>query len=274
MRTSKGNLPFMNCIISLNEKREIMTKVYRKPSHTSQFTHFSSSESLHVKLSTMKTVVRRAKFICSDETSLNEELSYIRKTMQLNGYPLNVIIKTMKNILQNHKPEHKSKELQPLKMFISYEKGVAEILKRVGSKYGFTTVFTKTKDLRGQLRTKQKDKIKSSGAVYEVDCDNYFKKYTGETGRKSKEIMKEHKVDAEKLREYKKITGLSQHMKTTGHPPAWDDVRIIYRENNWKRGKFKGAARITSQNKEQLMNKKGERKTSSNLWNIILNDKT
>ena len=194
----------------------------------------------------MKTVVRRAKFICSDQTSLNEELSYIRKTMQLNGYPLNVINITMKNTLQNHKQEHKSKEPQPLKMLISYEKGVAEILKRVASKYGFTTVFTKKKDLRGQLRTKQKDEIKSSGAVYEVDCNNYFKKYTGETGRKSKEIMKEHKVDAEKLREYKKITDLSQHMKTTGHPPAWDDVRIIYRENNWKKGKFKEVPRITS----------------------------
>ena len=42
-------------------------------------------------------------------------------------------------------------------MFIPYEKGVTEKLKRVASKYGFTTVFTKTKDLKGQIRTK-KDK--------------------------------------------------------------------------------------------------------------------
>ena len=70
------------------------------------------------------------------------------------------------------------------------------------------------------------------------------------------------------------ITSLSQHMKTTGIPPAWDDIRIIYRENNWKKRKFKEAARITSHNKEQLMNKKHERKTISNLWNIVLNDKT
>ena len=55
------------------------------------------------------------------------------------------------------------------------------------------------------------------------------------------------------------MTGLSQHMKTTGHSPAWDDVRTIYRECNWKKRKFKEEARITSQNKEQLMNKKDER---------------
>ena len=63
-------------------------------------------------------------------------------------------------------------------------------------------------------------------------------------------------------------------MKTIVHSPVWDDAKIIYRENNWKKRNFKEAARITSQNKEQSINKKDERKTISNLWNIILNDKT
>ena len=59
-------------------------------------------------------------------------------------------------------------------------------------------VFTKTKDLRGQIQTKQKDKMETSGVVYEVDCNNCLKKYTGETGRKLKERMKERKDDEEK----------------------------------------------------------------------------
>ena len=84
----------------------------------------------------------------------------------------------------------------------------------------FTTVFTKTKDLTGQLQTKKKGKMESSGVVYEVDCNNCFKRYTGETGRKLKERMKEHKDDGEKSQEDKKITGFSQHMKTTGHSRA------------------------------------------------------
>ena len=140
-KSSKGNWPFLDCIKSLNEKREIVTKVYRKPTHTGQYTHFSSNQQLHVKLSTIKTLVKRAKFICSDQTSLNRESSYIRKTMQLNGYPLNAINKTIKNTLQKHNSEHQSEELEPLKMFIPYEKGVAEELKKVASKYGFKTVY-------------------------------------------------------------------------------------------------------------------------------------
>ena len=86
--------------------------------------------------------------------------------------------------------------------------------------------------------------------------------------------MKEHKNDREKLRKDEKITGLPQHMKTTDHSPAWDDVRILYRENNWKKRKFKESARITSHNKEQLMNKKDEKKTINNLWNRVLKDQT
>ena len=76
--------------------------------------------------------------------------------------------------------------------------------------------------------------------------DNSLKKYTGEAGRKLKERIKNNK----------KITGISQHMKSTGHFPPWDYVRIIYRENNQKMRNFKEAARITSHNEEQLMKKK------------------
>ena len=152
-------------------------------------------------------------------------------------------------------------------MFIPYEKSVAEKLKRVASKYGLQHSLQK-QVLGGQLRTKQKDK--TSGVVYEVVCNNCLKKYTGEAGRKLKERIKEHKDDGEKSRKDKKITGHSQHMKTIGNSPAWDDVTIIYRENNWKKRKFKEAARrVTSHNKEHLMNKKEERKTISNLWNIV-----
>ena len=90
-------------------------------------------------------------------------------------------------LLQINNFEHKSKELEPLKVFIPYDKGVAEKLKRVASKYGYITVFTKTKDLGGQIRTKQENKIETSRVFYEVDCNNCVKKYRGETARKLKE---------------------------------------------------------------------------------------
>ena len=59
-KASERNLPFLDCIISLNEKREIKTKVYRKPTHN-QLTNSSSNQPLHVKLATIKNLVRRAR---------------------------------------------------------------------------------------------------------------------------------------------------------------------------------------------------------------------
>ena len=41
--------------------------------------------------------------------------------------------------------------------------------------------------------------MENLGVVYEVDCNNCLKMYTGETGRKVKERMKEHKNDGEKI---------------------------------------------------------------------------
>ena len=43
--------------------------------------------------------------------------------------------------------------------------------------------------------------METSGVVYEADCNNCLKRYTGnESGRKLKERMKEHKDDGEKSR--------------------------------------------------------------------------
>ena len=113
------------------------------------------------------------------------------------------------------------KELEPLKMFILYERGVVEKLKKVASKYKFTTVFAKTKDLRGQIRTKEEDKMETSGVVYELGFSNCFKNCTGETVKKLKKRIKGHKDNGEKSQKDKKITGLSQNMKTTGHSSVY-----------------------------------------------------
>ena len=51
-----------------------------------------------------------------------------------------------------------------------------------------------------------------------------LKKYTGEACRKVKERTKEVKDDGEKKQKDKKITSLSQQMKTTGHPPLREHV--------------------------------------------------
>ena len=51
-----GKLEFLNCLINVNENRELRTEVYRKPMHNCQYIHFSLNQPLHVKISTIKTL--------------------------------------------------------------------------------------------------------------------------------------------------------------------------------------------------------------------------
>ena len=84
-----------------------------------------------------------------------------QKNHTIEWVSISVVNKTIKDTLQFDNSEHKSKELQPLKMFIPYKRGAAEKL-RVARKYGLTTTFTKTRNVRGQIQKKQ-DKIETSG---------------------------------------------------------------------------------------------------------------
>ena len=58
--------------------------------------HYTSNQPDHVKVGTIKTLVRNAKIVCSTEESLTDELNHIRKTMGLKSYPEKLITKTLK----------------------------------------------------------------------------------------------------------------------------------------------------------------------------------
>ena len=61
--------------------------VYRKPTHTDRYTHFTSHHHPRVKTGTVKCLVRRAEKICGEENK-GKEVTYIRNTFLKNGYLL------------------------------------------------------------------------------------------------------------------------------------------------------------------------------------------
>ena len=66
------------------KERNNNKSVWKSSSHRSVYSFLIKSTTA-CKVSTIKTLVRRARFVCTDQRSLNKEMSYIRKTMQLNG---------------------------------------------------------------------------------------------------------------------------------------------------------------------------------------------
>ena len=49
--------------------------------------HYTSNQLEHVKVGTVKPLVRREKIFCNTGELLTAELDYIKKIMWLNGYP-------------------------------------------------------------------------------------------------------------------------------------------------------------------------------------------
>ena len=92
------------------DDNRVKTKVYKKPTHTGQYTNFHSNQPLHIKLSTVKTLARGANLVCIGSTDLKEELEYIENTTELNEFPKVIVKKAIHETLSRSKPSKKKNE--------------------------------------------------------------------------------------------------------------------------------------------------------------------
>ncbi|XP_046567176.1 uncharacterized protein LOC124275615 [Haliotis rubra] len=63
---SDNKLPFLDVLVK-KEDIKLSTTVYRTPTHTNQYLHFTSNNPLQVKKGIISTLTRRAKNICSKQ---------------------------------------------------------------------------------------------------------------------------------------------------------------------------------------------------------------
>ena len=160
-----NSLPFLDCLIEIDNEGRLQTKVYRKKIRTGQYMHYTSNKPEHVKVGTIKTLVRRATIVCSAEESLTD---YIKKTMPLNGYP-EKFMTTKRTLLSNSKSKN-SQNLETPKLLIPYGKGIAEQLKRVTNRYGLEVIFTRSVSLKSKLPTNPFKSCSICRVVYKVTC--------------------------------------------------------------------------------------------------------
>jgi hypothetical protein len=71
----------------------VQTTVYRKPSASDRYLHFTSAQAWHEKTAAIHTLTLRALKYCSTQQLLEEELSHIKQVFLDNGFPLTSILK-------------------------------------------------------------------------------------------------------------------------------------------------------------------------------------
>ena len=120
----EGCLPFLDVKVQRSDNK-LSFSIYRKPTHTDQYLHYTSGHHMSAKNSVVNTLVHRALTLCDQEYP-KDELKHIEKALNKNGYPSNLVHKAIK------KQTGKQSEIQEVEdqhkgvTFMPYVKGVSD----------------------------------------------------------------------------------------------------------------------------------------------------
>ena len=78
-RSTDGSLPFLDCLVTV-VNNEILTKVYRKPTHTDYYLPFDSNHPLIHKLGVIRSLNFRANTVPNTEEGTRQELDRCTET--------------------------------------------------------------------------------------------------------------------------------------------------------------------------------------------------
>ena len=98
---SNGELAFLDTLLKRNNG-EISVLVYRKPTHTDQYLHYSSHHQTSCKKSIVSSLFNRAYSIITNKDDLHKENTRIKQVLKENGYQESIISKIFKRITNNH----------------------------------------------------------------------------------------------------------------------------------------------------------------------------
>jgi len=258
----RRQLPFTDILISRKDDK-LITKVYRKATHTNKYINWRSCNAKEVLIGTMKTLIFRAYKLCDLPEDLNEELLFLKDTFIANDFPPKVVDR----VFASYKPDQKEENEQfDYTLTVPFIPGFSENLKRELRKLGVRVAFRKGRTLESILcRLKFREPFeKSKNNIYKRNCKNCNFTYIGETSQYQQCRDRGHK-DAIKACDAN--NSFYDHLKRNPtHEINWDDVSYLDKDNNTGRRLIKEALYINAFDEGNLMNLKNP-KPINPIWN-------
>ena len=139
---------------------KLITKVYRKATHTNKYINWRSCNAKEILIGTMKTLIFRAHKLCDLQEDLQDELLFLKGTFISNDFPPRVVDR----IFSTYKPGEKQKmESFDYTLCLPFVPGFSENLKRELQKQGIRVAFRKGQTLESLLcRLKFREPITNS----------------------------------------------------------------------------------------------------------------
>lgn len=157
-----------------------------------------------------------------------KEINIIKQIAFNNGYKPEIIDKLIK-----HKNQQKNKtdDKDMINGYnkISYLGPISNKIMRILKKFKIKTT-TKSINTLQETFYNNKDKINpmDKSGVYKIQCGGCKANYIGQTGRKLKTRLMEHKNK-------NKFSAVSQHLLHTGHTIKEENIKLIHNENKGKK---------------------------------------
>ena len=128
------------------------TSIFRKKTHTDRYMNYDSHHHARIKSSIIKCLGTRAKNVCH-ATKLIGERNHLKQVFQANGYPAQMVNRTLRN--RPHAP-HSSTQTEeqttpPKFLHLPYVRGVSERIQRKCRHLGIRTTFKSKGTLREAL---------------------------------------------------------------------------------------------------------------------------
>ena len=173
------SLPFTDILITRLDNK-LITKVYRKATHTNKYINWRSCNAKEILIGTMKTLIFRAHKLCDLQEDLQDELLFLKDTFISNDFPPRVVGR----IFSTYKPGEKQKmESFDYTLCLPFVPGFSENLKRELQKQGIRVAFRRGQTLESLLcRLKCREPItKSKNNIYKRNCKTCNFTCIGET---------------------------------------------------------------------------------------------
>ncbi|XP_046569653.1 uncharacterized protein LOC124277968 [Haliotis rubra] len=216
---------------SSRDDKKLNISVYRKPTHTDQYLHFSPSHPIQAKRGIISILTRRAKNICSTAASLDTELDHLRHVFtNYNKYPASFVDQTINNTLD---PDYKPPRQQAAPFTISHpfigptSHHIRRLLKQQANT---DVIFQRGNTIQNLLqatgRPTPAKKPDPADVVYQIECD-CGESYIGETSRTVTIRIKQHQASVRKKDSKSAIT---DHLKANpNHNISWNTTKVIER---------------------------------------------
>ena len=248
-----NKLSFLETLLIKNNKNHIITNWYRKPTYTGCYINYFSHHPLNQKIGIIYMLVDRA-IKLAHKNFHNENLDFVKNILVKNDYPTKIIEKYIKkriSIINNC--DKKSCDIDNrFTIVLPYSKNLYFPIYNTLKPYNIQLVSSIKNKL--QFVKLGKDAIKkedTQNVVYEISCLDCNSKYIGQTKRKLKIRVNEHKRD---IKSDDPKSEIARHAKT-GHKVNWKKPKIVDIESNYRSRLFSEMSYIHL-NKDTINNMK------------------